>query len=125
MQDMEHALRRSEPFGSTRRRYKKLEDELFNLEQWARLAHSRLQDSSLPRGEDWFVKMVVESLSELFLDYMPDKALGLNRRYPENSPYMQFVRQSAAPIIGRKHSCADQMAAFCKSYKASNGDEKL
>lgn len=62
--------------------------------------------------EQKFLTLVVEELSQVFLQYRGEEFVGVNSRYPQNSLWMTFVRQTARPIIGRAHQLKDQMQAF-------------
>lgn len=57
-------------------------------------------------------QFIVNRFSEVYLRHKPQESVALNNRYPENSPYMQFVKKSAKPLMGYNHGLVDQMKAF-------------
>ena len=59
-----------------------------------------------------FLELVVEELSQVFLQYRNEAFVGVNSRHPENSVWMAFVRQTARPVIGRAHQLKDQMQVY-------------
>ncbi|MEM6382001.1 MAG: hypothetical protein AAF739_04945 [Pseudomonadota bacterium] len=119
LQDLQQLLPQSESVGATRLFLKDLESRLLKLERLASAGIQELElvEQKLPKPK--YLLHVVERLSKVYLTYKAPTTVGLNKRYPENSPYMQFIRQSAEPIIGKKHGLMDQMKEFRDSLRSS------
>lgn len=112
LQDLQQLLPQAESIGATRLFLKDLERRLLKLE---RLASAGIQDlahdgQKLPKSK--YRHLIVERFSKVYLAYNAPDTIGLNKRHTENSPYMQFIRKSAKPLIGYEHGLIDQMKKF-------------
>ncbi|MFT6659001.1 MAG: ubiquitin-protein ligase [Maritalea sp.] len=97
---------------------RRLDAQLRKLEEMTETARNDLNTAGQRLSNSSYFDYLVEVFSGVYLQYMPASSVGLNKRYPENSPYMQFIRKSAKPLIGHEHGLVEQMKNYRDKLKS-------
>ncbi|MDX8353957.1 hypothetical protein [Cognatiyoonia sp. IB215182] len=92
-----------------------LKKSIVKLERLAQIAREDLRPNGQMTFKSQYHQFIVDQFSKVYLRYKPQDSVALNKRYPKNNPYMQFIRKSAKPLIGYEHGLVDQMKAFRRS----------
>jgi hypothetical protein len=117
-QDLQHTRPKAESPQVMQRFLRRLDAQLRKLEEMTETARNDLNTAGQRLSNSSYFDYLVEVFSGVYLQYMPASSVGLNKRYPENSPYMQFIRKSAKPLIGHEHGLVEQMKNYRDKLKS-------